>query len=87
MLLVKRFYGYISDRTATPGEDHIVKFNITDTCSSDATGLNNDTTIKIPSGSGGVITYTFKSTVVFDATGTPLYDYDNLSSHFIYSLC
>ena len=79
------FMEYISDGiTATPGEDHVVKFNIADTFfgSSDAIGLSNDTTIKIPSRSGGVITYTFKSTDgVFDATGTPLYDYDNLSSN------
>ena len=79
------FMEYISDGiTATPGEDHIVKFNIADTFfnSSSATGLSNDTTIKIPSRSGGVITYTFKSTGgFFDATGTPLYDYDNLSSN------
>ena len=79
------FMEYISDGiTATPGEDHIVKFNIADSFfnSDAANGVSNDTTIKIPSRSGGVITYTFKSTTgVFDATGTPLYDYDNLSSN------
>ena len=79
------FIEYISDGiTATPGEDHIVKFNIADSFfnSDAASGVSNDTTIKIPSRSGGVITYTFKSTTgVFDATGTPLYDYDNLSSN------
>jgi len=79
------FMEYISDGiTATPGEDHIVKFNIADSFfnSDAASGVSNDTTIKIPSRSGGVITYTFKSTTgVFDATGTPLYDYDNLSSN------
>jgi len=78
------FMEYISDGiTATPGEDHIVKFNMADTFfNSSATGIYNDTTIAIPSRSGGVITYTFKSTGgVFDATGTPLYDYDNLSSN------
>ncbi len=79
------FIEYISDGiTATPGEDHIVKFNIADSFfnSDTAKGVSNDTTIKIPSRSGGVITYTFKSTTgVFDATGTLLYDYDNLSSN------
>lgn len=78
------FMEYISDGiTATPGEDHIVKFNIADTFfnSSSATGLGNDTTIKIPSRSGGVITYTFKDTAAMDATGAILYDYDNLSSN------
>jgi len=79
------FIEYISDGiTATPGEDHIVKFNIADSFfnSDTAKGVFNDTTIKIPSRSGSVITYTFKSTTgVFDATGTPLYDYDNLSSN------
>lgn len=79
------FMEYISDGiTATPGEDHIVKFNIADSFfnSDTAKGVSNNTTIKIPSRSGGVITYTFKSTTgVFDAAGTPLYDYDNLSSN------
>jgi hypothetical protein len=79
------FMEYISDGiTATPGEDHIVKFDITRPFfgSDTVTGVANDTTIKIPSRSGGVITYTFKDTGgALDATGTPLYDYDNLISN------
>jgi len=70
------FMEYISDGiTATPGEDHIVKFNIAPPFvnSPSATGIFNDTTIKIPSRSGGVITYTFKW------SNSPLYNYDNLS--------
>ena len=80
------FLEYISDGiTATPGEDHIVKFNIAtpfaNAPSSVLAGIANDTTIKIPSRSGGVITYTFKDTTLKDATGTIIYDYDNLSSN------
>ena len=80
------FLEYISDGiTATPGEDHIVKFNIAtpfaNSPSSVLAGISNDTTIKIPSRSGGVITYTFKDTTLKDATGTIIYDYDNLSSN------
>ena len=72
------FMEYISDGiTATPGEDHIVKFNIAlpFVNSPNATGIFNDTTIKIPSRSGGVITYTFKW------SNSPAYNYDNLSTN------
>lgn len=80
------FLEYISDGiTATPGEDHVVKFNmatpIVNSSSFLNAGIANDTTIKIPSRSGGVITYTFKDTKLMDATGTVIYDYDNLSSN------
>ena len=80
------FLEYISDGiTATPGEDHIVKFNITtpfaNSPSSVLAGISNDTTIKIPSRSGGVITYTFKDTTLEDANGAIIYDYDDLSSN------
>ena len=80
------FLEYISDGiTATPGEDHIVKFNIAtpfaNSPSSVLAGISNDTTIKIPSRSGGVITYTFKDTTLEDANGAIIYDYDDLSSN------
>ena len=80
------FVEYISDGiTATPGEDHIVEFDIAtpfvSAPSSILAGISNDTTIKIPSRSGGVITYTFKNTSLEDLTGTIIYDYDNLSSN------
>ena len=80
------FIEYISDGiTATPGKDHVVKFDIaTPFLASDTvTGIFNDTTIKIPSRSGGIITYTFKDTagVLSGSTGLPIYDYDNLSSN------
>ena len=80
------FLEYISDGiTATPGEDHIVEFDIAtpfvNAPSSILAGISNDTTIKIPSRSGGVITYNFKNTALVDETGAIIYDYDNLSSN------
>ena len=78
------FMEYISDGiTATPGEDHIVRFTITSpfASSSSATGIISGTTIKIPSRSGGVITYTFKNTKLLDSTGVVIHDYDDLSSN------